>query len=295
MTIKDNDWSNKTNSIDEYIDAEYYDSIIKDYVFDGVTDLELFEKFLTKPKYNSVLELGSGSGRSTRVFLNNAQYSTLDLVDLSHQMLDTTQKKFKDHGNINFHQSDHISFLEDENKKSTTTYDLVFSLWSFSHSVHANLHKLGLQRGRKYLYQVLEEFIINKISTSGELFLIHFDSLSDEQKILMRQWKRVYPVYHDTSQQSPSKLIIDELLRDLRMKNKITFESTHHTGEPIHYTNTSELLEVFMNFHMETFFNKQELFNEVKQSVVSMSEEFKNPDDSYDITPGCFLYKVKRI
>jgi hypothetical protein len=39
------------------------------------------------------------------------------------------------------------------------TYDIIFSLWSFSHSVHQNLIKKGLYDGKKYVQEVISKMI----------------------------------------------------------------------------------------------------------------------------------------
>ncbi len=48
--------------------------------------------------------------------------------------------------------------------------------------------------------------------SGASFFLIHFDSLSEEQKILMRQYRKFFPLFKSKIKQSPSKLILDEVL-----------------------------------------------------------------------------------
>src|SRR5690348_6523025 len=74
----------------EYLAPDYYDSILKPYIFSGVTDLELFRSFLTTAHLReraSALEIGPGTGRATRVFSECFKSAEIDLVDQSQQML----------------------------------------------------------------------------------------------------------------------------------------------------------------------------------------------------------------
>jgi hypothetical protein len=64
---------------------------------------------------------------------------------------------------------------------------------------------------------------------------------SDEQKIALRQrskalkWLRV-------GEHSPSKQIIDDVLRDLSDEGIVEFESKHYIGVPIIYSNQDRIL-----------------------------------------------------
>ncbi|KQU24364.1 hypothetical protein ASG61_20825 [Bacillus sp. Leaf75] len=289
-------WLNIHTTVEEYIKPDYYNRIIKDYIFDKKSDLELFIEWLEpllQKKDLRLLELGCGSGRATKVLIEKAffEWNNLSLLDLSQQMLEFTKDKFSHYDNIKFINSDTIEFLY----KSTQTYDVVYSLWSFSHSVHQVLTKKGLTEGKKYAQGAIRKFITENMLPGSEFFLIHFDSMSDEQKILLKQWAKVFPIFGDLDSQSLSKLLIDDELVKLEKEGLITFELGHHVGEEIEYTSEDDALEVFMNFHMESFFNESDRLLDVVNDLKNYFRQFTDKSGKVKIRPGCFIYKVRKV
>lgn len=288
-------WLKVTTTIEEYVEPKYYDKLLKDYIFSGKSDLQIFEDYLKtiKEKNNlSILELGCGSGRATNILLENFKKKNIDLklVDLSDQMLDFCQNRFNDEINAEFIKSDSIKFLEKTNNK----YDIIFSLWSFSHSLHQILIEKGLENGKKYIKEIMEKMIKENMSKFSTFFLIHFDSMSDEQRILMQQWKKVFPIYHNSQIQSPSKLIIDEILQSLHKEGIIKLKMNHYTGEEIIYSTSEEALEIFFNFHMESFFNKSQNLPQIMEELLDYFNGFKDTNGNIKIKPGCFIYTVEK-
>jgi len=289
-------WLKVTTTVENYVDPSYYDLLLKDYVFSEETDLQLFEEYLGDiDNKNSldVLELGSGSGRATEVFLNHFKNkkTSLRAVDLSSRMLEFCKKKFKKYINLEFIKSDALEFLS----KDDHVYDMVFSLWSFSHSVHQMLTRDGIDIGRKNIQGILQKMVEKNMKKGSRVFLIHFDSMSDEQKILMQQWKKIFPIYANTSIQSPSKLLIDEALSSLENQNLIKSDSTHYEGRGITYASVEEALEIFLNFHMESYFNESLLLSQVINELVVYFENFIDKNGVLKIKPGCFIYKIEKI
>lgn len=284
-------WSQIKNNIDDYIKPEYYNRLIKDYVFEGKKDGILFEDFLDKREFPNVLELGCGSGRSTDIFVKNSTYSRLTLVDLSKDMISFVKNKYKKDRKINYVYSDHLSYLQTSKSK----YDLVYSLWSLSHSIHANFHRLGLKKGKHFISKVIKDFIINNLNTNASFYIIHFDSMSEEQTILLNQWRKVYPIFKNTKKQSPSKLLLDKIFLELDNDKKILYSCEHLLGERINYKDQTELLEVFMNFHLETFFNKEKSFEKVKESIIDLSKGYLSKNGEYNVRSGCYIYKITKL
>ena len=288
--ISNHKWLKITTEVEDYIEPEYYNRLLKHYIFNGKTDLDIFRDYLLNiSNCSEILELGCGSGRVSDVFVKNASKKyNYDLLDLSHQMLDYTKDKFSKF-NFNYIESDTIDYLLNNTKK----YDFVFSLWSYSHSVHQQMHKYGVSSGNSYVEAALRKFIISDLLPNGKMFIIHFDSLSEEQEILMKQWKKFYPTFSDTSKQSPSLIVTDSVLSKLQSENIIDYKITHLTGEEIGYDSLEEAMEIFLNFHMESYANEKFELSSVYRDVEEYIKKFKKNDKIY-IKPGCFIIEIKK-
>jgi len=289
-------WLKITTTLEEYVEPEYYDRLLKEYIFHGKRDTQIFEDFLKSIPFNKdikALELGCGTGRSTEIFIDSSKikYSKLVLIDMSKRMLDFCRNRFRNYENLEFIEADSITFLE----KTTEVYGVIFSLWSFSHSVHQILIKRGVTAGRKYVQKVITKMIKENMGKSSKFFLIHFDSLSEEQKILMRQWKNAFPIYTDLDAQSPSKLSIDDVLQELHKEGIIELKSSYFEGEAITYSSINEALEIFLNFHMESYFNETKQLPNIIDELIQYFRKFTDKDGKIRIKPGCFIYMVDKI
>lgn len=285
-------WLSTTTTVEDYVEPKYYDLLLKEYSFSSKKDLEFLEEFLKKHpvKQNlSILELGCGSGRATKIALEHLK-GNFQLVDLSSRMITFCKQKFNKK-QITFVNTDLLSFLN----STDATYDIIFSLWSFSHAVHQALIIKGTEKGTEYVRQTINKMILQNMKKSSSFFLIHFDSLSDEQKILMKQWRRVFPIYSNNTIQSPSKTIIDNVLQALQKKGFITLKCTHLRGDDIVYKSAEEALEIFMNFHMESYFNNSPLASEIIDDLLAYFKKFTLPDGTIRIKPGCFIYEVTKV
>ncbi|MFH1048567.1 MAG: class I SAM-dependent methyltransferase [Patescibacteria group bacterium] len=279
------------NSIEEYLEPNYYKQLLKDYSFNGVSDTEYLRDFLSQKHAKNILELGCGSGRATDIALKVFPNTPITLVDLSERMIAHTKKRFLKIKNISFIIKDAIFYLRD----TTGQYDLVYSLWSFSHSVHHHIHRLGFEKASMVVYDTLLKFVRKNLIQGGELFIIHFDSLSPEQRILMRQWKRVFREFSDITQQSPSKRMLDKIFLEMDNHNEVALSVQHLLGDPIKYKSLEELLEVFMNFHLESFFNKGKLTLKVLRDITEQVQKYRQNDGSYIINSGCYIYKFIKL
>jgi len=282
--IKQYPWLAKVNTVEDYLPPEYYQHLLKPYSFGGVSDLLLLEGFLCNKKPSKVLELGCGSGRASGAAVSTISTANYTFSDLSERMLEAAKQHLPK--NSSFIVSDAVEYMEN----TKDVYELVYTLWSFSHSTHQHIHRLGIKKAEDYISSVMKKFIRENIVKDGSFFLIHFDSFSQEQSILMRQWKRVFPAFANIEEQSPSKQIIDKTLLELDTKGEITLSITHLKGDAIHYKSEDELLETFMNFHLETYFNNSPLTESVIDDIKGQISKCRNEDGSYDITPGCYVY-----
>jgi len=277
-------WLAKVNTVEDYLPPEYYQHLLKPYTFGGMSDLSLLEKFLYNKNFSKVLELGCGSGRASGTMVSTIPTADYTFSDLSKRMLEAARQHLPK--NSSFIVSDAVEYMGN----TKDMYDLVYTLWSFSHSTHQHIHRLGIEKAGDYISFVIKKFIRENIVKDGSLFLIHFDSLSQEQSILMRQWKRVFTAFANIKEQSPSKQIIDKTLLELDTKGEITLSINHLKGGAIHYKSEDEVLETFMNFHLETYFNNLPLTESVIDDIKGQISKYRNEDGSYDITPGCYVY-----
>ena len=277
----------------EYLSPDYYHKLLRPYVFDNKDDLSLFQDYLLKlpdaPK--NAIEFGCGTGRGTQVFLNCFQDAKLNILDLSTQMLNFTSKKLDVHNTI---CSDTIDFM----KQTSEKFDFVFSLWSFSHSVHQQLEKFSdLNLGKQYIVDVLVKFIDKNLSDNGHMFIIHFDSQSEEQTILMKQWAKKSKVYDRCGQKSLSLECIQSALEHLKDNNIISYKISHQNGQKIKYDNEDNALETFVNFHLEGVFNSGERAV-LSQVIQELKTEFRKYTDEKDKTisigTGCYLIEISK-
>lgn len=285
-----------SKNVSDYIYPNYYDNLLKDYIFDNLTDLDHFKDYLDrnfkKNKPNEILELGCGSGRATKVLISSIRdFNSLKLVDLSPYMVSHSKKRFLSDDRISFFTEDSIKFLDKTNSK----YDFVFSLWSLSHSLHGHLEKKGIKKGSLYIKRVLKSFLKKKLNKDAKIFIIHFDSLSDEQKIVKKQEAKTSIVYKNKlNKQSYSKEIIDDILQKLSKERMIKFKCSHYRGQEIKYEDVNKALEIFMNFHMETYFNRD---SDVEDVIKEIKNDFKphiKDNGEVHISPRCFIYEISR-
>jgi SAM-dependent methyltransferase len=283
-----------SKNVEDYINPKYYDNLIKEYSFNGLSDLDFFRKCIDSKLKNRrnavVLELGCGSGRASSVFLKyGAGFKSFDMVDLSRQMLAFSRRKFSSYGGLNFFNQDSIDFL----KKTKKKYDFVFSLWSLSHSIHEHMSSEGIERASVGMKKIITDFIEKKLTKNGVFFLIHFDSLSDEQKIIKRQEAKSSPVYLQLTKQSYSRRLIDQVLINLLKRRIITYTCKHYIGDPIRYSSLNEALEVFMNFHMETYFNRNDDVKVIISEIIDDLVPFQKRSGLY-VPTGCFIYTLQK-
>lgn len=280
-----------------YLLPKYYNKILKDYIFEGKTDLQIFSNYLkdnfAETNNLDILELGGGSGRSTRVFLERYNdWHSFEILDLSKEMIKFSKKQFFGK-NIKFIKNDTINYLLSSKNK----YDFVFSLWNLSHSIHQQILSKGIFPGSAYVTQALSKFLSKNLKPGGVFFIIHYDTLSEEQKIVVPQrlelWKDVFSGY-DITKQSPSKQLIDETISTLTKDGIITVKIRHLKGAPIKYNSLDEAVEIFMNFHMEGIFNNDKNVKLIIKNLMTRIKKYQKGDDFF-ISPGCFLYIIRRL
>lgn len=281
----------------DYVAPDDYNRLLKPYSARSVEDLELFAEFIgevapriaeNRAQFGKVLELGCGSGRSTQAFMDTATARELHLLDLSPRMLDRTRSRYAALDNVRYIKSDTIAHLEGSDER----YDLIYSLWSFSHSVHQILTENDPEKAKLRVKTAIRRMIVEMMAPGAGFFLIHVDSKSEEQTILFRQWAKLFPVFQNRGAQTPSKLIFDETLEELKKEGVIKCSVEHVEMDGQKYSSFEELLDIFLNFHLESQFNSSPDIESIIDEIREYVEQFKQPDGTYVIKPGCFIYKV---
>lgn len=284
---------NFSGQVNQYISPEYYDRLLKPYVFGGHEDVGMFRDFLlgrTVVPNGDYLELGCGTGRGGNIFVQTVPaWRSLTMTDLSEHMIRHARNKWAGQPKIRFLQGDHLRVLS----AATDKYHGLYSLWSLSHSFHQYMVELGLERATELIRDTMVRFIRDHLTPGAFFYLIHFDSCSDEQRLLMKHWSQDFPIFQ-LGEQSPSKRLLDEICKDLEGSLITDLHVDHHIGEPIIYQTEEELLETMMNFHMETEYNRSVRLPEILAALRTDARQFSLAAGRYAIRPGCFIYNFTR-
>lgn len=277
------------DTITTYLPPGYYDRLLKKYTFNGKSDLDFFQDYVNthfKPQKEDILEMGFGSGRATDLLVGgDTGFHSLDLVDLSRDMVAHGRKKYADIPGVSIFEDDTLDYLQ----SSTKSYSAAFSLWGFSYSVHHHMNELGIRAGTKYAERVISKFITQNLRCDGSIFIVHPDILSDEQRILKSL--RQPTISRTKDKQSSSKRVLDSTLEKLEQQGLVKAECTHLRGDAIRYSSSEEALEVFLNFHMHGSLNRSRRLLRAIDTLKGEFVKFQQGDEVF-ISPGCFIYTV---
>ncbi|MBI4903373.1 MAG: class I SAM-dependent methyltransferase [Acidobacteria bacterium] len=293
-TIHDHPWLAHLIDEKEYLPPSYYAKLLKPYRAGGRNDLEIFGEFLSSlaPIPARALELGCGSGRATSVALRLLPTVELTAVDLSSSMLSAMPLD----GRLRTLCSDICAYLL--SAKCEAPYELIFSLWAFSHSVHM---WLGRARTDPTVFdtaaRAVRTMLTDRISPGGRFFIMHFDSLSEEQRVAMPQWAKVDAIFSDVESQSPSFRLIASIIEDLNRRGRVEAGVTHFQGEAIEYDGIEQALETYFNFHLEGRLNRApaaELEKAVSE-VTSALERHQDRSGRIVVVPSWFVFSGTRV
>jgi len=284
----------------DYISPDDYDRLLKTYSFGGKTDLQMLEDYLrhkfdiqsgTRGSIQSALELGCGTGRATDVTINVTDIGDFTMLDLSPHMLAVSRKKYAQHSNVHFEQSDTIEYLEQCNAQ----FDLIYSMWSFSHSIHQVLDTHAYLHDIFRVQEAVRRMVRVMMKPGSSFYMMHVDSLSEEQRMLFRQWARAFPMFGDEQHQTPSKLLLDDVLEEMEQRDEIQgLDIQQHTGDRIEYDSIEEALDASLNFHLESFFNDRPEAKIVADDLTAELLKFRQEDGRIVIRPGCITYQFQK-
>lgn len=294
----DHPWLDIHTTVEDYVEPQYYERLLRPYVFlcgeDGefMEDTELLRAHavseLERRPIEDVLELGIGTGRATDAILELVSPCSYYAVDLSPRMIASCQKKYRGNEQVlHLSQDDAISYLLDCDRH----FDMACSLWSFSHAVHQNI--LNRADGTERVELAIRRLLTELLRPGGTFFLIHVDTCSPEQKILARQWNRVMEVF-DEGHQSPSKQHVDAILARLSGEGEVSVVNRRLVGQEILYSSLEKAMEIFLNFHLESHFNNRPDLSEVYHDVEQYLRQYLRRDGTVAVAPGCFVYEVSR-
>ena len=110
--------------------AEKYDSQRKDLIpdFDEFYKTAI-DSIHLKNSNPIVLEIGTGTGLLTKMFLEKYPNANMDLVDIAEDMLNIAKERLKGNKNLNFHLENIMKFNPKEKKK----YDAIISSLAIHH------------------------------------------------------------------------------------------------------------------------------------------------------------------
>jgi hypothetical protein len=292
--VAEHQWLRYAWTTAAYLPPEYYRKLLKPYSFSGKKDLDMFEGFLRSiPEPATTLELGAGEGRGTevfcRVFGNRVGLDTLDTCGRMLARLAERLPNLEHHAQI---VSDSINYLASTNK----SYDLVYALWTLSHSIHRHLSDADDEPAEsERCVQILMKFLTENLNPGGHLYVIHYDSQSEEQTIVVRQRTKFDSFMGRWIEVSPSLQIVTRSLSRLKAKGVLDYSIEHRVGDAIVYKNMEEALETFMNFHLEGEVNQRpDLLEGALAEVETYLLPFTRADGTLAVRPGCYTIEVTR-
>ena len=177
-----------------------------------------------KNDFNSVLDLGAGTGLLTKYLFEkfpNAQYT---LVDVSDQMLNVARERFSDIPNFNFVVSDYSKALPSNN------FDLITSGLSIHHLEHD---------AKKALYST----IYNKLPDNG--FFINLDQFNASSDVMNDSYNKWW--YNFIEQSGIKKEECDLWLQRRELDRETTISESVSTLKSIGFKHV-ECIYSYMKF-----------------------------------------------
>ena len=155
--------------------AKKYDSERKELIpfFDDFYGIAIDSIQIEDPM-PKVLEIGTGTGLFTEMFLKKYPNANMDLVDIAEDMLNIAKERFQGNENLNFYLKNIIEFEVEENKK----YDAIISSLAIHHLSNSE---------KELLYEKIGEWVkpngifVNAEMIAGETK--YFDRMYQEKLI----------------------------------------------------------------------------------------------------------------
>jgi len=275
------DWLNK--KFDVYLDPLYYEEILPLYKFHGKTDEEILEEYLIETarrqgyRFKCALELGCGSGRGTKII--ERYCDKVIAIDLSKEMIKLAKEKIKYKDKVKFYHAEMLEFVKN-NPKLIKNVDLVVSLWALNYSLNAEFayrdpakqifKPMNPDEALKKCHRKLDT-LFNNISQNSKFIFFHYDPESEEQRIAHKCWQKILPF--PWNEKSPS---LFALRKYFERQNNIDSCICKLNGV-VDLGNKERAMEIFMNFHLHTSFNRHPLRDEIMKIIDKNLKKY-NPE-----------------
>lgn len=253
-----------------YLNGDYYNHLLPNYSWSGLTDEEYLEKHLTEilPKgAESALELACGSGRGTKILKKFTKRITA--VDKSDGMLSAIPQEVKDQ--IVLVKSDMKEYiLKSIDNNTISNFDFIFSFWGIFYLIHQEYLHIDknnnlFEVNQKIAYNNAKDIalkFLSSLGTNANACFFHVRRDTDEQFLNRQMWARWVNPRYNPSIPTPSELIFKEVLEELKSQRILDYSIKDVNGT-VTYNNMDNAVETFLNFHSKAYFNDKLFFDEV--------------------------------
>lgn len=217
-----------------YNHGEYYSSLLPEYNWQGLSDTEYLDLFLSErlaKKMKHTLELGAGSGRGTKIVLKHSDKVTA--VEINRAMLDSFECSDE---NVFCVNEDMNFFVKEQSLK---LYDLIFSFWG------------------PYLIRESAEVLITDVSSGARGVFFHAHRGGLEQRIVRETLHKFKDRRYDPDKKTSNEEdAFREVLEKHGKSGRIDYCVNEVLGEA-RFRSLDFALESFLNFHLGGVFEKR--------------------------------------
>lgn len=268
--------------------ANNYDKYLPNYYFFNDTtrkyeeELEIILAMINDKKFESVLELGVGTGRVTEKLISKSQRYTG--IDISDSMIQKINEKLGGHEDTNFYTSDIGAFIN----KNYELNDINFlcSFWAFNYSVLSHFEYKDFETNTLFQSEDLElaeegaikqiKKLFSMLAPKAEFLFLYFDAYSVEQSYVTRILEKTLPFpYNDRG------YTFKVFKRALSKINNLNYSIDHLNGF-VKLDNDHHLLNYFKTLHLKGEISTPE----DEDTLFNSFNVYKNVIGEYHIPAG---------
>lgn len=224
-----------------------YDLVLPRYEFGGATDEEILRRRLEQigRRFHNALEIGSGTGRMTRVLQSYTKQLTC--LDSSLPMIQELSARLSGVRAVHADVRDHLVEVPD------CSYDLVVACWSlnyplldcFESKVGSRIvqhdFSVGLSDAKFFMSE-----LSRVLSPEGCILVLFFDSEAPEQRFVTDLWESVAP-FPGTGRDFTRQLVVSHLAQ-LRGELNVA----HRSGDMV-APDYDAAVRWFVSGHLKSF------------------------------------------